>query len=98
MRNSVDHLGYLLAQAAELEAKIKAEKAKLIASGVGAYEGDIFRATVSHSVSERLDSDAIDLAIEKANFSSQYITAHTVKSERNTVRVVAKTSHVKLAA
>ena len=96
--NAIDNLGYLLAQAAKLEAKIKAEKAKLIAQGVGAYEGTLFRATVSQSVRERLDSEAIDLALSKADFSSQYITAHTVKTECNTVRVVAKTTQTKIAA
>jgi hypothetical protein len=88
--STVDKLGHLLAQAADLEGRIKAEKAKLIAAGVGEHEGDIFRATVSHSVREKLDADAIARAIELAKFSPQYVSAHTLRSEVNCVRVVAK--------
>lgn len=46
---AVDALGHLQAQIADLEAQAKALKAAIAENGAGAYEGSLFRATVSHS-------------------------------------------------
>lgn len=85
MTNIIDELGYLKAQISALTAKEKALKDELIARGVGAYDGDDFRVTVSVAEVERLDLEA---AREK--LSPQFIRAHTITSTRTTVKVVAR--------
>ena len=68
----VDSLGTVQAAIAELEQRARAIKDKLIACGAGAYEGDLFRATVSTSERESLDMKAV-----RAKLSPQFIAAHT---------------------
>jgi hypothetical protein len=83
----VDQLGRLQAQIADLEAQAKAIKSTLSAIGEGAYEGELFRATVSKSERETLDMKA---AREK--LSPQWIRAHTKVTPVTTVRVSGKIS------
>ena len=60
-------------------------KAELKSAGPGAYEGDLFRATVSVSERETLDMDAV-----REKLSPQFIRAHTRVAEVQTVRVAAR--------
>ena len=55
----IDDLGALRAQIAELTAKEKAIKDSLGDLKAGAYEGDLFRLTISDSVRETLDMTAV---------------------------------------
>ena len=88
----VDDLGVLQAQIAELEGKAKVIKDTLKAEGAGAYEGDLFRATVSVSDRETLDMKAV-----REKLSPQFISAHTKVTSVACVKVSAKVNG-KLAA
>lgn len=83
-----DALGALKAQIADLEAQAKIEHARLVALGAGAYEGEIFRATVSIAERESIDWKTIAARLEP---SRQLIAAHSSAKEVTTVRVVART-------
>lgn len=93
LASTIDRLGVLKAQIAELAAEEKALKAVITEHGPGAYEGDIFRATVSTSERETLDMVAV-----REHLSRQFIAAHTSVTEVTMVRVVARTGKVKVAA
>lgn len=88
MSNPVDSLGFIKAQIADLEKQAKAFHAQIVAMGVGAHEGDIFRASVSIADRETTDWRAV---AEKFEPSRQLVTAHTSAKEVTTVRVVART-------
>ncbi len=92
LASTIDRLGVLKAQMAELAIEEKALKAVIIEHGPGAHEGDIFRATVSTSERETLDMAAV-----RAKLSPQFITAHTSVTEVTMVRVVARTGKLKAA-
>lgn len=85
IRNTVDALGKLQAQIADLEAKEKLLKAALIESGAGAYEGALFRATVSES-----ERNTLDMAAVRKKLTPQFIAAHTKTTPVVTVRVSGK--------
>ena len=59
LASTIDRLGVLKAQMAELATEEKALKAVIIDHGPGAYEGELFRATVSESERATLDMDAV---------------------------------------
>ena len=82
----VDAFGALKAQIADLEKQAAALRAEIIAMGLGAHEGDLFRATVSVTERETLDMDAV-----RAHLSRQFIQAHTKVTEVTMVRAVART-------
>ena len=81
----VDELGHIKAQMANLAMREKALKDQLVAAGVGAYEGDDYRASVSHSIRETLDMDAV-----REYLSPQFKAAHTRTTEVFAVRVSAR--------
>jgi hypothetical protein len=81
----IDRLGALLAHIAELSAQADLIKAQLKELPDGAYEGKLFRVTVSTSTRETLDMAAV-----RAHLSRQFIQAHTRETETQTVRVVAR--------
>lgn len=81
-----DEYGRLRAQMAEIETKLGALKVEIVASGHDAIEGDLFRVTVSNSVRETLDLDAV-----REKLSPQFIKAHTRATDVTTVRVSART-------
>lgn len=85
LTSTIDRLGELKAQIAELESEEKALKEVLIEQGAGAYEGNWFRVTVSESVKQTLDMAAV-----KAKLSPQFIRAHTRETPYTTVRVTAR--------
>jgi len=88
----IDDLGVLNAQKAELLKQEKALKAAFDELSPGAYEGTLFRLSISESVRETLDMDAV-----REKLSVQFITAHTRETPVRTLRISAR-SGVKLAA
>ena len=87
----IDDLGTLKARIADLEAQEKALKQALADLSPGAYEGDLFRLSISESERETLDMKAV-----REHLSRQFIQAHTNVTPVRTLRVVART--VKVAA
>lgn len=81
----VDELGALKAKIADLEKQESALKKQLIASGVTNLEGELFRVTITKSIRESLDMEAV-----KAKLSPQFLRAHTRETEYTTVRVSAR--------
>jgi len=81
----VDEYGTLCAHMAALKTKQADLKAQLIATGKTPIEGSLFRVTVSTCIAETLDMEAV-----RAKLSPQFITAHTIKTERTTVRCTAR--------
>jgi N-methylhydantoinase B/oxoprolinase/acetone carboxylase alpha subunit len=87
LTSAIDRLGNVKAQIAALKKEEDTLKAVLIENGPGAYEGEIWRATVSVADRETLDMDAV-----REKLSVQFIRAHTNVAEVTTVRVVARTN------
>jgi hypothetical protein len=85
LQSVADEYGTLCAQMAALKARQAELKATLVAAGVPAVEGSLFRVTVSTGIAETLDMVAV-----RAKLSPQFITAHTIKTERTTVRCSAR--------
>ena len=81
----VDRLGSLKAQISALTREEEKIKKQLKDTGLVEINGSIFRATVTKSVRETLDMDAVC-----AKLSPQFIAAHTNETEVTTVRVVAQ--------
>jgi hypothetical protein len=85
LTSTVDRLGQLKAQMAELAAEEKELKAVLVEHGPGAYDGLMFRATISVADRNTLDMDAV-----REKLSPQFIAAHTRVTEVTTLKVVAR--------
>lgn len=83
----VDALGVASARKAEAEKAHKRLRDMLADKGEGAYEGDLFRATVSIADREKIDWQAI---AEKLEPSRQLVTAHTSYGSVTTVRSTAR--------
>lgn len=81
----VDDLGRVKAEMARLAEREKALRDQIVEAGVGAYEGDLFRATVSDVERSILDMDAV-----RAKLSPQFIRANSSVVCSTTVRVVAR--------
>lgn len=90
--STIDQLGVIKAQLAELKAQEEALRAVLIEQGPGAYEGELFRVTVSES-----ERATLDMAAVRAKLSRQFIQANTTVTPVVTVRVTAR-SNVRLVA
>ena len=82
---TIDRLGFIKAQIAELLREEKALKATLIERGPGSYEGELYLAIVSKSARETLDMDAL-----RRKLSAQFIRAHTNIIPVNMVRVLPR--------
>lgn len=85
LKRTIDRLGFLRAQIAELEFEEKALKALLVEQGPGEYHGDLYNAFVSKSMREQLDLDAA-----RAKLGPKFVLAHTNKVPVTTVRIVAR--------
>lgn len=83
--NTIDALGQIKAQIAELEAQEKILRGEVIAFGAGRHEGQLYCVTVT--LSER---NTLDLAAVRAKLSPQFIAAHTRTTEVTTVKVTAR--------
>ena len=86
LSKTIDTLGELNAQIAELQTQAKAIKDSLGDLKPGAYEGELFRLTLSQSIRETLDMDAV-----REKLSPQFITAHTRQTEVRTFKLGART-------
>ena len=85
----IDDLGALKARIADLEAQEKALKQALADLSPGAYEGDLFRLTISESERETLDMKAV-----REKLSPQWMRAHTNVTNVRTLRVSARNGDV----
>ena len=86
LEQRIDLMGQLKAQIATLENDYDELKALVIEDvGVGAYEGETFRVSISVSERETLDMEAV-----RNHLSPQFIRAHTRVSSSTTVRVTAR--------
>jgi hypothetical protein len=90
-RDPIDQLGEIKAEIAKLEAIEKTLRDEIAARGPGAWEADMFRATVSVSDREKIDWKAI---AEKLGPSRQLVTANTSSIEIVTVKVTARNGRV----
>lgn len=90
--NVIDRLGELKARIAALEAEEKTLRAEVTALGVGAHEGEYYRATVSQFERGTLDMEAV-----KKKLSEQFKRAHTIYKEIITVKVTAR-NNINIAA
>ena len=85
LTSMIDTYGALMAQRANIEGEKKRMEKALADVPEGAYEGELFRLTISDSVLKKPDEDykaEIDAVVEafKATKSLQYVTAHTIKT------------------
>ena len=85
MITTIDELGLLKAQIAEMLKAEKALKDRLGDLKPGSYEGNVFRLSVSETTQNRLDMDAV-----RDHLSPQFIRAHTISTDVRTLRVVAR--------
>lgn len=85
LKPTIDALGRLKAQLAELEAQEAVLKDALKELGPGAYEGDLFRITISDT-----DRDQLDMKAVREKLSPQFIRAHTTTKPVRTLRVTAR--------
>lgn len=81
----IDTLGEIKAQIADLKAYEDELKAQLADLAPGAYEGELFRLSISVSDRETLDMEAV-----REHLSRQFIQAHTNVTEVRTLRVAAR--------
>lgn len=86
LEQRIDMMGQLKAQMATLEKDYDKLKALVIEDvGVGAFEGETFRVSISVSSRETLDMEVV-----RNHLSPQFIRAHTKVTESTTVRVTAR--------
>lgn len=93
LSTTIDGLGEVRAQIADLELQEKALKEALKELEPGAYEGELFRLVITTPERTFRDDDfkeAIEELIEE-HFSRQYIKAHTSVRPIRTLRVSART-------
>ncbi|HWH48016.1 MAG TPA: hypothetical protein VN664_09455 [Burkholderiales bacterium] len=86
---TIDALGAIKAKIAELELQEKELKADLADLKPGAYEGELFRLSISETDRETLDMKAV-----RAKLSPQFITAHTNVTKVRALRVSARNGDV----
>ena len=89
LQATIDALGAIKAQIADLELKEKELKKALGDLAPGAYEGDLFRLTISETDRETLDMKAV-----REKLTPQFITAHTNVTEVRTLKVSARNGDV----
>lgn len=89
MLKLVDELGRLKAEIASLQLREAEIETLLVTHGAGAYEGKLFRATVSIYPQERT---AWKEVAEKFNPSRQLIRAHSTTITVTAVRVVSRSN------
>jgi hypothetical protein len=82
---TIDALGDIKAQIADLTAKEKALKDALADLTPGAYEGELFRLSISQS-----DRDNLDMKAVREKLSDQFIRAHTTTTTVRSLRVSAR--------
>lgn len=90
----VDDLGAVRAQIAELKAREVALSSAIKAEGFGAYEGALFRATVSEvAASSTLDPKAAEAKLRELGVDGRWFSKHQkVREASVAIRVVARKS------
>lgn len=83
----VDDYGRLKAKIADLLLQAEPLHAQIVAQGPGAYEGKLFRTTVSKSERANLDMDKV-----REKLSPQFIRANTTHTPVTTVRIYGRTA------
>lgn len=83
--STIDELGQLKAQIAELKKREDELKDILESAGITKAEGELFRVSITESVRETLDMEAV-----RAKLSPQFIRAHVIITKYTTVRVSAR--------
>lgn len=82
---TIDALGTLKAKIAELELQEKELKKALADLDPGAYEGELFRLSISET-----ERDTLDMKAVREKLSPQWIRAHTNTTNVRTLRVSAR--------
>ena len=86
LEQRVDLMGQLKAQMSNLDNEYDKLKSLMLEdAGIGAFEGETFRVTISITSRETLDMEAV-----RNHLSPQFIRAHTRTTESPTVRVSAR--------
>lgn len=86
LEQRIDMMGQLKAKMSNLEKEYDKLKNLIVEDvGVGAFEGETFRVSISVSNRETLDMEAV-----RNHLSPQFIRAHTKVTETTTVRVTAR--------
>lgn len=93
---AVDELGRIRAKIAELKKQEDALKAEVAAMGPGAYEGALFRATVSTYETARFDASAAREKLIKEGFA-RWVRDHTSTAESTKVAVVSRSGRAAAA-
>lgn len=88
----VDELGQLKAQIADLDARKKELEATLKVHGAGAYDGTLYRATVSEtSASYSLDAKAAEAKLRELGVDGRWFSKHQKERKASiAVRVVSR--------
>lgn len=82
---TIDALGAIKAQIADLERQEKGIKDMLGELAPGAYEGELFRLSISVA-----DRDNLDMKAVREKLSPQFIAAHTTTKSVRTLKVSAR--------
>lgn len=85
LQTTIDALGMIKAEIADLLKVEKQLKDALAELSPGAYEGERYRLSISVADRETLDMDAV-----REHLSRQFIQAHTNVTEVRTLRVAAR--------
>lgn len=85
LSKTIDALGDIRAQIAELTIKEKALKEALGDLKPGNYEGDIFRVSIT-----QVDRETLDMKAVREKLSPQFIAAHTNVTPVRTIKVAAR--------
>ena len=93
--NPVDALGEIRAQIAALKESEEIYLAQIKAAGIGAYDGSLFRATVSEVADrESLDPKAMEAKLRELGVDGRWFTRNTKTTKGYvTVRVTARKSN-----
>jgi hypothetical protein len=91
LTSTIDRLGALQRQIFNLEIEAEQLKKLMVEVGPGKYQGDIYAITVTEPSTREGYDKVAKAAIEELvakTFSTQYLTAHTVKTDvKPSVRV-----------
>jgi len=85
LTKTIDALGAIKAQIADLAKQEKALKEALADLDPGAYEGDLFRLSISVA-----DRETLDMAAVREKLSPQFITAHTNVTTVRTLKLASR--------
>src|SRR4249920_1015968 len=91
MADQVDQLGRVKARIAPLNAQEKELKEEFCNAGPGAYEGKLFRATVSEVFRSDHDAKAMEAKLRSLGVTKKWFDAHQKTTAYLAVKCVART-------